>query len=76
MNLNNSINNNFWNSHSLNDFQKLLIHNNCHSSSITFICFLKDGSIATASDDEYVYIYNKNTFIKEITFKENKRKNI
>ena len=73
MNLNDSNKNNFWNSHTLNDFQQLLIYNNVHSSKITAVCFLKDGSLASASDDKYVYIYNKNTFEKEITIKENKR---
>ena len=73
MNLNDSNKNNFWNSHTLNDFQQLLIYNNVHSSKITSVCFLKDGSLASASDDKYVYIYNKNTFEKEIIIKENKR---
>ena len=73
MNVNYSNKNNFWNSHTLNDFQQLLIIKNVHTSLITAICILKDGSLATSSRDKNIHIYNKNTFEKEITIKENKR---
>ena len=72
MKINNSNKNYFWNSHTLNDFQQLLICNNVHSYLITSICFLKDGSIASSSDDKYILIYNKNTFKIDIRIKENK----
>ena len=35
-------NENFWNLHTLNDFQQLLIYQNVHSYEITSVCFLKD----------------------------------
>ena len=66
-------NENFWNLHTLNDFQQLLIYQNVHSYEITSVCFLKDGSIASSSMDKYVLIYNKNTFKIDIKIKENKR---
>ena len=65
--------NNFWNNHTLNDFQQLAIFKNAHSYQITSLCFLKDGRIASSSGDDYVLIYNKNTFKIEIRIKEKKR---
>ena len=73
MNLNDLNKNNFWKTHSLNDFQQLLIYKNVHSSEISSVCFLKDGSLVTSSQDKYIFIYNKNTFQKEIKIKEFKR---
>ena len=62
----------FWNTHTLNGFQQILICNNVHSYQITSFCFLKDGSIASSSGDNYILIYNKNRFKIEIRIKENK----
>ena len=74
MEINNSNeNNNFWNSHTLNDYQQLLICNNIYSSRILSVCFLKDGSIASALFDDNIYIHNKNTYVIEIRIKEKKR---
>ena len=64
--------NNFWNNHTLNDFQQLAIFEDVHSSYISSVCFLKDGRIASSSHDNYVLIYNKNTFKIEIRIKERK----
>ena len=44
--------NNFWNNHTLNDFQKLALYKNVHSYQITSVCFLKDGRIASSSGDK------------------------
>ena len=63
--------NNFWNNHSLNDFQRLAILRNVHSYEIKSVCFLKDGRIAS-SGDNHVLIYNKKTFKIEIRIKERK----
>jgi len=73
MEINNSNENNFWNTHTLKDYQQLLIYNNVHSRNILSVCFLKDGSIASASWDYYIFIYNKNTFEIVIRIKEKKR---
>ena len=73
MELNNSNKNDFWNNHTLNDFQQLAILKNVHSYEITSVCFLKDGRIASSSGDGYALIYNKRTFKIEIRIKENKR---
>ena len=62
---------NFWNSHTLYDFQKLAILKNVHSYKINSVCFLKDGRIAS-SGDKRVLIYNKITFKIEIRIKERK----
>ena len=62
--------NNFWNNHTLNDFQQLAIFKNVHSKYITSICCLKDGRIASSSKDNKVLIYNKNTFKIEIRINE------
>ena len=60
MKINNSNENNFWNSHTLNDYQQLLICNNVYSSRILSVCFLKDGSIASALNNDIIFIHNKN----------------
>ena len=44
--------NNFWNNHTLNDFQKLALYKNVHLYQITSVCFLKDGRIASSSGDK------------------------
>jgi len=64
--------NNFWNNHTLNDFQRLAIFKNVHSYQIASVCFLKDGRIASSSSlvDHNVLIYNKNTFKIEIRIRE------
>jgi len=64
--------NNFWNNHTLNDFQRLAIFKNVHSYKITSVCFLKDGRIASSSYilDKNVLIYNKKTFKIEIRIRE------
>ena len=72
MEYNNSNRSNFWNEHTLYDFQKLAILKNVHSYQITSICFLKDGRIASSSGDKKVLIYNKITFKIEIRIKERK----
>ena len=64
---------NFWNNHSLKDFEPIAFLQNIHSGAINSVCFLKDGRLASSSDDCYVFIYNKITFKKEITIKEKKR---
>ena len=73
MEINNSNENNFWNSHTLNDYQQLLICNNVYSSRILSVCFLKDGSIASALNNDTIFIHNKNTYVIEIRIKEKKR---
>ena len=65
--------NNFWNNHTLNDFQQLAIFKNVHSYQITSVCFLKDGRIASSSGDKNILIYNKYTFKIEISIREEKR---
>ena len=65
--------NNFWNNHTLNDFQQLAILKNVHSYKITSVCFLKDGRIASSSGDKSALIFNKNTFRIEIRIREKKR---
>ena len=72
MELKESDKDNFWNNHTLNDFQRLAILKNVHSSEIVSICFLKDGRIASSSEDKNILIFNKNTFKTEITIKEKK----
>ena len=64
--------NNFWNNHTLNDFQLLAIFNDVHSNEISSVCFLKDGRIASSSHDNNILIYNKRTFKIEIRIKERK----
>ena len=65
--------NNFWNNHTLNDFQQLAVFKDAHSNYISSVCFLNDGRIASSSHDNYVLIYNKNTFKIEISIREKKR---
>jgi len=62
--------NNFWNNHTLNDFQRLTIFKKVHSDQITSVCFLKDGRIASSSKYDNTLIYNKNTFKIEIRIRE------
>ena len=62
--------NNFWNNHTLNDFQQLAILKNVHSLRINSLCFLKDGRIVSSSFDRYILIYNKNTFKIDIRIRE------
>ena len=62
----------FQNNHTLNDFQKLALFKNVHSSRIDSICCLKDGKIVSSSWDKYIFIYNKNTLKIEIRIKEMK----
>ena len=62
----------FWNNHKLNNFQRLAILKNVHSSKISSICFLKDGRIASSSSDKNIIIYNKITFQKEFMITEKK----
>ena len=57
---------NFWDNHTLDDFQKIAILKRVHKFKITSICFLKDGKIVSASEDNYIKIYNKKTFKTEI----------
>ena len=73
MEYSNSNRSNFWNNHTLYDFQKLAILKNVHSYQITSVCFLKDGRIASSSGDKKLLIYNKITFKIEIRIKERKR---
>ena len=73
MDLNGFKKDNFWNNHSLKDFEPIAFLQNIHSGAIKSVCFLKDGRLASSSDDCYVFIYNKITFKKEITIKEKKR---
>ena len=72
MEYSNSNRSNFWNNHTLYDFQKLAILKNVHSYKIYSVCFLKDGRIASSSGDKKVLIYNKITFKIEIRIKERK----
>ena len=73
MELNKHNNENFWNIHTLNDFQRIALLKNIHSKYITSVCFLKDGRIASSSSDKNVFIYNKNTFKIQIRIIEKKR---
>ena len=61
---------NFWNNHTLNDFEPIAILKDVHSYQITSVCFLKDGRIASSSGDNFAYIYNKINFNIEISIKE------
>ena len=63
---------NFWNNHTLNNFQILAKLEDVHSSEISSVCFFKDGWIASSSTDKSVLIYNKITFKIEIRIKERK----
>ena len=60
---------NFWNSHTLNDFETIAFLKNVHSYQINSICFLKDGRIVSSGWDT-VLIYKKHTFQIEIIIKE------
>ena len=42
---------NFWNNHTLNDFQQLALLKNVHSYRINSLCFLKDGRLVSSSFD-------------------------
>ena len=64
--------NNFWNSHTLREFEPINFLKNIHSNKISSVCFLKDGRFASSSEDQYVFIFNKITFKTEITIKEKK----
>ena len=63
---------NFWNNHTLMDFEPTAFLQNIHSGRINSVCFLKDGRFVSSSDDYYVFVYNKITFKKEISIKEKK----
>ena len=67
--LNNSNKNNFWNNHTLNDFQHITTLKNINSIGINSICFLIDGRLALSFVNN-IFIYNKNTFQIEIKIKE------
>ena len=69
MEFNNSKTNNFWKNHTLGDFQILTILKNVQKYSINSVCFLKDGRIASSSDQN-VLIHNKITFQIEIRIHE------
>jgi hypothetical protein len=60
---------NFWNSHTLNDFETIAFLKNVHSYQINSICFLKDGRIVSSGWDT-VLIYKKHIFQIEIIIKE------
>ena len=47
--------NNFWNNHTLNDFQLLAKFDYAHSNEIFSVCFLKDGRIASSSRDHNIF---------------------
>ena len=64
---------NFWNNHTLNDFQQLALLKNVHSYRINSLCFLKDGRLVSSSFDRNILIYNKNTFKIEIRIRERER---
>ena len=51
--------NNFWNNHTLNDFQLLANFDYVHSNEISSVCFLKDGRIASSSHDNNILIIIK-----------------
>ena len=71
MELNTSNKSNFWNNHTLNDFEPSAFLKNVHSSNITSVCFLKDGRIASSGQyDHALLIYNKITYKIEIKIKE------
>ena len=73
MELNTSNKSNFWNTHTLNDFEPIAFLKNVHSYNMTSICFLKDGRIASSSlFDSLLLIYNKNTYKIEIKIIEKK----
>ena len=62
----------FWDNHTLNDFEPIAYLKDVHSYQISSVCFLKDGRIASSSEDNYALIYNKITFKTEIKIKEKK----
>ena len=62
---------NFWNNHTLNDFQHVATLKNVYSSIIKSICFLKDGRLAISLSYE-IGIFNKITFQKEMRIAEKK----
>ena len=72
MEVNNSKKKNFWENHTLNEFQILTIIKSVHPHSVDSVCFLKDGRIASSSsiDNNNVLIYNKITFQIEIRIHE------
>ena len=73
MELNTTNKNNFWEIHTLNDFEPIVFLKNMHSSKISSVCFLKDGRIASSSIyDHLLLIYNKITYKIEIKIKEDK----
>ena len=51
--------NNFWNNHTVNDFQLLALVKNVHSSKINSLCFLKDGRIVSSSIGNNILIFIK-----------------
>jgi len=64
---------NFWDVHTLNDFEPITFLKNVHSSTISSVCFLKDGRIASSSlYDGLLLIYNKITYKIEIKIIESK----
>ena len=73
MELNKTNKNNFWNSHTFDDFEQIAFLKDVHSYEISSVCFLKDGRIASSSGDQKALIYNKITFKIEIIIKETKR---
>jgi WD40 repeat protein len=75
MELNKSNKDNFWNNHTLKNFQRLAILKDVHSNKIFSICLLKDGRIVSSSFDNNILIYNKTTFQIEIRIIEKKRIN-
>ncbi len=72
MELNKSNKINFWNDHTLNDFEPIAYLHKVHSHKINYICFLKDGRIAS-SEEKCVLIFNKITFKKELIILETKQ---
>ena len=72
MELNKTNKNNFWNSHTFDDFEQIAFLKDVHSYEISSVCFLKDGRIASSSGDKNALIYNKITFKIEIIIKETK----
>ena len=69
MELNKLIKDNFWNYHTLSEFEPIAYLKNIHEEDITSICFLKDGRLVTSSTNT-ILIFNKNTFRIEIIIKE------
>ena len=62
---------NFWNNHTLNEFQHIAILKNVSLYIIYSTCFLKDGRLAIPISYE-IGIFNKITFQKEISIAEKK----